>query len=298
MNIPRTHSAMALALAFALFVSTDAKATFGDGVCVAGSQEALSHQCAILGPYVLEIVPPPGGAFPVTGTCQVNNQPVQCAFWPYRFTGPAATDNQLNILISAGLAVYANQVYPPTGTVFTGCQQLYAPGAGDPTTGFGKGIITFQTCRVAFNFDVGPGTPNLVIATALSAPGDLPVQQKSGKNIYFDDILGPSTTDLPGLATTQQQITTKNGVHLTVNVNRAGVFVGATSDHGPVTIVPPGNAVLCTPTSGTNTFPNNFPGGYDCAPIVENLDGNNLQAGEDPTCYYRLANGTLLKYAC
>ena len=57
MNIPRTHSAMALALALALFVSTDAKATFGDGVCVAGSQEALSHQCAILGPYVLEKKP-------------------------------------------------------------------------------------------------------------------------------------------------------------------------------------------------------------------------------------------------
>jgi hypothetical protein len=293
----RTHAAIAIALALALFVSTDARAAVGDGVCVAGSQEATSSQCANLGPFVLEAVPN-AGEFPVVGTCQVNNAPVACAFWAYRFSGPSGTDNQLNILIPAALDVYVNQLYAPTNTTFIGCQQLYAPGAGDPTTGFGKGIITYKTCRLALNFDAGPGTPNLVLATALSSPGALPVQEKSGKSIYFEDILGPFTAGVPRLATTSQEITTKNGAVLTVDINRTGQFVGATSTHGPVTIVPPGNAILCTPTSPTNTFPTNFPGGYDCAPIVENLDGTNLQAGEDPTCYYRLSNGTLLKYAC
>ena len=63
-------------------------------------------------------------------------------------------------------------------------------------------------------------------------------------------------------------------------------------------LIPPGIAVLCTPFNPTNTFPLNFPQQYDCGPIVENLDGTNLQAGENSTCYYRRSNGTLLKYTC
>src|SRR5882724_4704796 len=105
------RSALAMAVAIALLVSVDASAQVGDGVCVAGSQENTSRQCGIFGPYVLEAVPS-NGQFPVTGTCQVNNAPVACAFWAYRFSGPAGTDNQLNVLIPAALDVYVNQTYP------------------------------------------------------------------------------------------------------------------------------------------------------------------------------------------
>jgi hypothetical protein len=281
----------------ALFAAVPARAQNGDGICQPGSQEATNRQCAILGSNVLEVVPPSGGAFPVTGTCQVNGSPKACAFWPYRFSGPTG-DNQLNILIPAALDIYPNQLYAPTNTVFTGCQQVYSAGQGDPTTGFGKGIITYKTCRIAFNFDVGPGTPNLVLATALSTPGPLPVQQKTGKGVFFDDILGPFTAGVPRLATTTQEITTVSGAVLTVETNQTGGLVSATANTGPVTIIPPGIAVLCTPVNPSNTFPNNFPGQYDCGPIVENLDGTNIQAGEHSTCYYRRLDGTLLKYTC
>ena len=56
-----------------LLACVEARAQSGDGICQAGSQEATSRQCAILGSNVLEIVPP-GGEFPFTGTCHVNRR--------------------------------------------------------------------------------------------------------------------------------------------------------------------------------------------------------------------------------
>jgi hypothetical protein len=280
----------------ALWVAVPARAQNGDGICQANSQEAATKQCSVLGVHVLEIVPS-GGAFPVNGTCQVNGSPKICAFWPYRFSGPSA-DNQLNILIPANVDIYPNQTYPVTNTLYGGCQQVYAAGQGDPTTGFGKGIITHKVCRVALNIDAGVGTPNFVLATALSGPTPLPVQLKSGRNIFFDDILGPGGAAIPRLASTTQEITSIGGAVLSVETDQTGALVSATSNTGPVTIIRPGFAVLCTPQNPTNAFPNNFPGQYDCAPIVENLDGTNLQAGEHSTCYYRRSDGSLLKYTC
>ena len=286
----------AIAALLVLLTCIEARAQLGDGLCPTGSQEAANRQCAILGPHVLEIVPP-GGEFPFTGTCVVSGAPRACAFWPYRFSGPSG-DNQLNILIPASLEIFPNQVYPVTNIAFAGCQQVYASGQGDPTTGFGKGIITHKTCRVALNIDQGPNTPNFVLATSLGSPGPLAVQSKAGKTIYFDDILAPLTVGAPRLASTTQQITTISGAILTVETNQVGELVSATANTGPVTVIPPGIAVLCTPINPTNTFPLNFPAQYDCGPIVENLDGTNLQAGENSTCYYRRSNGTLLKYTC
>ena len=289
----KTARAAVIAALVTLLGPARARAQLGDGICTA--TEAQRAQCAVLGQNLLEIVPS-NELFPVTGTCQVNGAPKPCSFWPYRFSGPVG-DNQLVILIPAALDVYPNQLYAPTNTTFTGCQQLYAPGVGDPT-GFGKGIITHKVCRVAFNFDVGPGTPNLVLATALSSAGPEAVQQKTGKNFFFDDILAPATAGTPRLATTMEEITTASGAVLMVETNQVGDLVSATASTGPVTIIPPGIAVLCTPVNPTNTYPNNFPGQYDCGPIVENLDGKNLQAGEHSTCYYRRSDGTLLKYNC
>jgi hypothetical protein len=285
-----------LAAAMLLFCA-DARAQSGDGICQAGSEEATSQQCSILGGHILEAVPPTGGSFPVIGTCQVNGVPKKCSFYPYRFSGPSA-DNQLNILIPANIDIYPNQPYPPSNVVFAGCQQVYASGQGDPTTGFGKGIITHKVCRVALNIDAGPGTPNFVLATALSSPGTLPVQLKSGKSIYFDDILGPFTLGIQRLSSTNETITTISGATLSIETDQTGRLVNATSNTGPVTVIPPGIAVLCTPVNPTNVYPNNFPGQYDCGPIVENLDGTNLQAGENSTCYYRRSDGTYLKYTC
>jgi hypothetical protein len=291
-----TRVAAAIAALLVLLACAEAHAQLGDGLCPAGSQEAANRQCAILGPHVLEIVPPAAG-FPMTGTCQVNGQPVACTFWPYRFSGPSG-DNQLNILVPAGLQILPNQLYAPTNTVYTGCQQVYASGQGDPTTGFGKGIITHKTCRIALNIDQGVNTPNFVLATSLASPGPQAVQSKAAKSIYFDDILAPLTAGAPRLAATTQQITTISGAVLTVETNQVGELVSAVANTGPVTIIPPGIAVLCTPINPTNVFPLNFPAQYDCGPIVENLDGTNLQAGENSTCYYRRSNGTLLKYTC
>ena len=286
----------ALAAVLVLLASVDARAQFGDGICVANSSEATNRQCAVLGPHVLEVVPP-SGEFPYVGTCTTPSGPRSCAFWPYRFSGPSG-DNQLNVLVPAALDIYPNQVYPVNGMTYGGCQQVYASGEGDPTTGFGRGLITHKVCRVALNIDQGPSTPNLVIATSLSSPGPLATQSKSGKTTTFDDILGPLTAGSPRLASTLQQITTVSGAALTVETNQAGELVAATSNTGPVTIIPPGFAVLCTPINPTNVYPNGFPAQYDCGPLVENLDGTNMQAGLNSTCYYRRSNGTLLKYTC
>jgi hypothetical protein len=287
---------VALAAILVLLASIEARAQLGDGSCVAGSQEAANRQCAVLGPHVLEVVPP-GGEFPFTGTCNVNGMARACAFWPYRFSGPSG-DNQLNVLVPAALDIYTSQVYPVTNTSFVGCQQIYSAGQGDPTTGFGKGIITHKVCRIALNIDQGPNTPNFVLATSLATPGPEAVNSKVSKNVYFDDILGPLEAGTPRLATTTETVTTLSGVVLTVETNQVGELVSATANSGPVTVIPPGIAVLCTPINPTNTYPLNFPQQYDCGPIVENLDGTNLQAGENSTCYYRRSNGTLLKYEC
>jgi hypothetical protein len=174
---------------------------------------------------------------------------------------------------------------------------VYASGQGDPTTGFGKGIITFKPVASG-SVDAGPGTPNFVLATALSSPGSLPVQLKSGRNVYFDDILGPFTLGIHRLATTNEKVTTVSGATLTIETDQTGKLVNATSNTGPVTVIPPGLAVLCTPVNPANVYPNNFPTQYDCGPIVENFDGTNVQAGENSTCYYRRSDGTLLKYTC
>jgi hypothetical protein len=287
----------AVAIAITLFAAAETRAQFGDGICQPNSAEATNRQCAVLGSYALEVVPS-DGEFPVTGTCQVNGQPVACSFWAYRFSGPASGDNQLNLLIPANVAIYPNQLYAPTNTVYGGCQQLYAPGAGDPTTGFGKGIITDKVCRVALNIDAGPGTPNLVLATQLSAAAPLPVQLKSGRSIYFDDVLGPSGGTVPKVAATTQQITQIGGEALTIETNQTGQVVAASATTGPVTIIPPGFAVLCTPVDPTNAYPNNFPAQYNCGPITENTDGTNIQAGEHTYCYNRRSDGTLLKWCC
>jgi hypothetical protein len=284
---------VALAALVALGGPHPAGAQAGDGVCQPA--EAQKAQCAILGTNLLEVVLS-NQAFPVTGTCQIPGGPVACSFWPYRFSGPVG-DNTLTVLIPAGLDVYSNQLYPPTSIVYTGCQQLYAPGQGDPT-GFGKGIVTHKACRVAFNIDVGPGTPNLVLATSVAQAAATSTQLKAGKSFYFDDIQGAGTTIVPRLATTMEEITTVEGITLTVETNQVGGLVSATASSGPVTIIPPGFAVLCTPFDPTNPYPLNFPGQYDCGPVVENLDGTSLQAGENSTCYYRRSDGTLLKYNC
>jgi len=289
----KTTRAGVIAALVTLLGVARAGAQLGDGTCTA--TEAQRAQCAVLGSNLLEIVPS-NGTFPVSGTCQVNGGPVACTFWPYRFSGPVG-DNQLVILIPAALDVFPNQRYAPTNTTYVGCQQLYAPGVGDPT-GFGRGIITHKACRVAFNIDVGPGTPNLVLATSVAQSGAAAVQLKAGKNLFFDDIQGSAPTAVPRLATTMEEITTASGAVLMVETNQVGDLVSATASTGPVTIIPPGIAVLCTPVNPTNTYPNNFPAQYDCGPIVENLDGKNLQAGEHSTCYYRRSNGTLLKYVC
>jgi hypothetical protein len=276
-----------------LVTSGPARAQLGDGTCTAA--EAQSQQCAVLGPNALEIVPA-NGEFPVVGTCQGTGGPVTCAFWPYRFSGPSG-DNQLTVLIPATLDVFLNQVYPPTNTAFTGCQQIYDPGQGDPNGAFGKGLIAYKACRLAFNFDIGPGTPNLVLATSLAQPGPMPVQQKTGRNFFFEDLLGPATAGVPRLTSTLEEINARGAV-LTVETNQVGALVSATANTGPVRIIPPGFAVLCTPFDPTNAYPNNFPSQYDCGPIVENLDGKNLQAGLNSTCYYRRSDGSLLAYCC
>jgi len=148
------------------------------------------------------------------------------------------------------------------------------------------------------NIDAGPGTPNFVLATSLASPGSLAVQSKAGKSVYFDDILAPLTAGAPRLATTTQQITTISGAVLTVETNQVGELVSASANTGPVTIIPPGIAVLCTPINPSTVYPSGFPAQYDCGPIVENLDGTNMQAGLNSTCYYRRSDGTLLRYTC
>src|SRR5262249_3068139 len=102
----------------------------------------------------------------------------------------------------------------------------------------------------------------------------------------------------PKVAATTQQITQFGGESLTFETDQTGQFVGATSTTGPVTVIPLGFAVLCTPVNPTNVYPNNFPAQYNCGPITENSDATNIQAGDHTCCYSKLADGSYLKWCC
>lgn len=272
-----------------LFGFSQTKAVVVDGVCT--SAEQIAKECARLGQHVLEVVPQ-DGAFPLTDQCIVGGSPVACAVWPYRFAGPSS-DNQVTFLAPDPLIPESFQ-----SAGISGCQQLYHNGAGDPT-GFGKNVATHDACRVAFNPDPGPGFPNIVIRTVLATPGAMSLQLKAGKSTFGGQILGPFSAGVPDIARTTETVTTESGETLTVETNQVGDLVSATASSGPVTLVPLGQAVLCSKTTEeTPDFPTGFPLGWDCDKIVWNNDGTNVHAGDNSTCYYRRSNGTLLKYSC
>ncbi len=273
----------------ALCCFSQAKAVPVDGVCTPA--EVAAKECVTLGQHVLEIVPQ-DGEFPLTDQCTVGGSPVACAVWPYRFAGPSG-DNQVTFLAPDPLIPQSFQ-----DAAISGCQQLYHNGVGDPT-GFGKNVATHDACRVAFNPDPGPGFPNIVIRTVLATSGAMSLQLKAGKSTFGGQILGPFSAGVPDIATTTETVTTTSGATLTVEANQVGDLVGATANTGPVTLVPLGQAVLCSKTTEeTPDFPTGFPTGWDCDKIVWNNDGTNVHAGDNSTCYYRRSDGSLLKYSC
>jgi hypothetical protein len=247
---------------------------------------------------VMEIIPA-NGQFPTVETCQnpQDLESVQCTVWRYRFF-PSTGNNQLNILVPTSLPLLTPPGFAPGS--FGNCSQLYTSAQGDPTTGFGAGIVTHSVCRIAPTAgSVPPGVPNIVIATRPALPGAMAVQLKSGNQKFPRQILGPLSPGIPQITTTTDTVTTLDGTALTVQTNQTGQIVSVT---GPgAVLVPGGGAVLCSTTDGAAiaAFPGApFPGSpWTCDQIVFN-DGKNVQAGENSTCYYRTATGSYVRYTC
>jgi hypothetical protein len=283
-----------------LIMHGDANALVVNGSCT--SDEVENLECVAYGTVgTLEVVAPVPIFVPASASSPCKDpdsgQPVACTLWQYYLPSTSST-NQENFLVPA----FFKMLRPPGRSDLGSCSQLYAPGAGDPTTGFGAGMLAFQTCRIAPTSPVGT-VPNTIIATTPALPGAMLTQLKSGKSTFLGFILGPLTPGVPQLATTTDVITALgNGNMLTVQLNQDGSIRNATDTLGTAALIPDGGMVLCSTTdltaianfSNTSSVP--VPP-WTCDQIVFN-DGKNVQAGGNSTCYYRTATGSYLKYSC
>jgi hypothetical protein len=292
----------AVALAVTLFAYTDAGAVVVDGSCSASELEAL--ECANFGtPSVvatLEIVEP----FPVLVTAAAaqpcrdpnTNAAVQCTIWQYKRLPVAVSASLQNILVPASLSMLTPPGFP-AGSL--GSCTLFTGGAGDPTSGFGKGITAFNTCRLAVTAGNPNPTPNIVFATSPALPAMVPTQLKTGAKLFPALILGPGNAGVPTIATTTETSTMVEGVSLTTEFNQAGQLLSATvTGGGTAVVIPDGGIVLChtTDLGAIGGFPGSgFPGSWTCQKIVFD-DGKNIQAGENSCGYRRLATGQYIVY--
>jgi hypothetical protein len=231
-------------------------ALFGYGGAEAACAPGHGLECADLGSFTLELLAPS----PIQTTCtNVAVQPAQsggvmngpCTVYAYKLGGSLSGDNQLNLLIPAEFLVAS-----------ASCQQFYILGNGDPTTGFGKGLKSHNTCRVASNLnpppgvDIGPppGT-NLIIVTSQALLDGTNTLLKSGKSLAFEQILGPGS-EVPPIATTTQTVTTGDGITLTVVTDQQGNLVSALAKNPdgstrPVTIHDLSDLKLDVPGQGS-----------------------------------------------
>ncbi len=265
-----------------LFTCKEAGAAFGDGICQ--QDELDKFQCnpfisgsTLLG--ALEIIPSAQGRWPIPSICTdpITSQAVPCSLFTYRFSGPSG-DNQINLLISDRV-----QLVNISGTNSAGCSQFITDGSGDSTTGFGKNILTFNVCRVAFNPNPTPDVPplaNIVIA-ARPAVADRTVDQlKAGKLVAASEILGPSGP-VPPISTTTQTFTAGDGSAVTVQEDQQGNIISGIAPNGRILHIE--DLILCIPKPGV-TNPG-FPADYTCEPLTFTSSNAVVKTtGSDP-CY-------------
>lgn len=268
-----------LVAVFMLFPLQEAGAVAdGNGVC--SPEELANFDCGRFGPNVIEF----RGAS--AGTCVVNSGPgtAPCTVYFYLYTG--LSTNQVNVAIPLNL----NQVL--NDAVEIDCSQYYTNGSGDPTTGFGKNMLTLGICRTANNLSSlpvinnDPGTWNLWIATDPSFPDrkePLSWQLKQGRDVYAASIVGPVASQ-PPVFESGASLTTSEGK--TISYTLSGDQVIITSNNADV--VPMDKTKLCIsspPAVDPNFFPN--PGeAYRCETIsfvTEQCDVKTT--GSDPCRY-------------
>jgi hypothetical protein len=276
-----------LVLIVALFTYSKASAVIVNGSC--SPDESAKGECAQLGPnFTLEIVPTTDGQFPFTANCNG----VKCTVFPYFLNNPVG-NNQLNFLVPRGFI--PPQFLSPTNV--SGCSQLYTNGAGDPTTGFGKGITTYDVCRVA------PTAPSTIFPVTLSAPANIfiatlpavagldSIQLKAGNSIFFNDILAAGGS-VPQISTTSETFTSADGNTVTIKTDQSGNLIGAPG----LRQVPQANTRFCFPNTGYTPAPNEFPTSTNWTCISIDFATNKAQIkspGEDPWVYI---GGTWILY--
>lgn len=261
----------------------------GDGIC--SSSEAANFDCANFGTNKIEF----RGAFP-SAECQVNNPGglASCTVYFYLYTGGAT--NQLNAAIPIKLTKIVNEASE------IHCSQYLTGGAGDPTTGFGKNLLTLGICRIANNLsnlppDINPpSSANSFIATDPSAidktmPNSW--QLKQGNSVFPGSVVGPT---IPEAEVNEAAVTLKASDGATVSYTNSGGNITITG--GSARIVPLSGTKLCIVNSnGDPTVPYTspaFPGNWTCETITFATEQCDIKTTNSDPC--RFIGGTCVKY--
>jgi len=234
---------ISLVAAFILFHSPEAGAVAnGDGVCSVA--EVATFDCGQFGPNVIEF----RGAS--IGMCTVDSgtpaqSTVPCTVYMYLYTG--GTTNQVNLAIPLNLTQVVNDANE------VNCSQYITNGSGDPTTGFGKNLLTLGICRIANNasslpvINNDPGNWNILVATDPSFPDkNMPLSwqlRQSKTEVFAASIVGPVASQ-PPVYESGASLTTSEGK--TISYTLSGDQVIITS--GNANIIPMDQTKLCLPT--------------------------------------------------
>lgn len=259
----------------------------GDGIC--SGSEAANFDCANFGANVVEF----RGAFP-SAQCQVNSGLALCTVYFYLYTG--STTNQLNVAIPIKLTQILNEASE------IHCSQYLTGGAGDPTTGFGKNLLTLGICRIANNLsnlppDLNPpSSANFFIAVDPSAidktmPNSLQVKQ--GNHVFAGSVVGPT---MPEAEVNEAAVTLKTPTGETVSYTNSGGNITITG--GSARIVPLSGTKLCIVNpNGDPTVPFTspaFPSNWTCETITFATEQCDIKTTNSDPC--RFIGGTCVKY--
>lgn len=261
----------------------------GDGIC--SPSEAANFDCANFGTNKIEF----RGAF-LSTQCQVNNPgPLAlCTLYFYLYTGIAT--NQLNIAIPTKLTKIVNEASE------IHCSQYLTNGTGDPTSGFGKNLLTLGICRIANNLsnvppDINPPNfSNFFIAVDPSAidktmPNSW--QLKQGNSIFPGSIVGPT---MPEAEVNEAAVTLKTPTGETVSYTNIGGNITITG--GTARIVPLSGTKLCIVNPGGDpTVPYTspaFPSNWTCETITFATEQCDIKTTNSDPC--RFIGGTCVKY--
>lgn len=275
---------------FAIILSQKEAAAVADGNGVCSAPEAANFDCANFGGNAIEF----RGAFPSTQCPLSGGGITPCTVYFYRYTGTAT--NQVNVLLRTKLTVVLDQASEIR------CSQYITGGGGDPTTGFGKNILTLGVCRIANNLanlppDIQPpSAANVSIAvdpSTIDPETPLSWQVKQGNHIFPGSIVGPFALPSEILET---EVTLKARDGASVSYANLGGNIELTSETGR--IVPVGGTKLCIVNpEGDQTVPYTdpaFPSNWTCETITFATEQCDIKTDGGDPC--RFIGGTCIKY--